>query len=133
MPDAREDRPNSTFVRTAAKDETFHFYVLYGFGRDLVWILGQDDHIRNLSLFKTSPLLLIKGCIGSVPGGHPHSAADRHTLGRIGMIHILVYPQNRVGRGARSVRPNETDMPLRSNVPIGLRAAVRSSPRICSR
>ena len=92
MPDASEESPNGTFVRKAAKDETFHFYVLYGFGRDLVWILGQDDHIRNLSLFKTSPLLFIEGCIGSVPGGHPHSAADRHTLGRIGVVHRLVYP-----------------------------------------
>ena len=62
------------------------------------------DHIRNLSLFKTSPPLLIECCIGSVPGGHPHSAADRHTLGRIGMIHSLVYPQNRVRRGAKSIR-----------------------------
>ena len=92
MPDAGEERTNSTFVRTAAKDETFHFYVLYGFRRDLVWILRQDDHIRNLSLFKTSPLLFIEGCIGSVPGGHPHCAADRHTLGRIGVVHRLVYP-----------------------------------------
>ena len=92
MPDERDERPNCTVVRTAAKDETFYSAVLYGFERDVVWILGQDDHIRNLSLFKTSPLLLIKGCIGSVPGGHPHSAADRHTLGRIGVVHRLVYP-----------------------------------------
>ena len=104
MPDAREERLKSTFVRTSAKDETFDSDVLYGFRRNLVRILGQDDHIRNLSLFKTSPLLLIEFCIGSVPGGHPHSAADRHTLGRIGMVHSLVYPQNRVRRGARSVR-----------------------------
>ena len=104
MPDAREERRNGTFVRKAAKDETFDSDVLYGFRRNLVWILGQDDHIRNLSLFKTSPPLLIEYCIGSVPGGHPHSAADRHTLGRIGMIYSLVYPQNRVRRGARSVR-----------------------------
>ena len=105
MPYAREERLNSTFVRTTAKDETIDSDVLYGFRRNLVWILGQDDHIRNLSLFKTSPLLLIKGCIGSVRGCHPHSAADRHTLGRIGMVHSLVYPQNRDRRGARSVRP----------------------------
>ena len=104
MPDARDERPNCTVVRTAAKDETFYSDVLYGFERDVVWILGQDDHIRNLSLFKTSPPLLIECCIGSVPGGHPHSAADRHTLGRIGMIHSLVYPQNRVRRGAKSIR-----------------------------
>ena len=104
MPDAREDRPNCTFVRTVTKDETFDSDVLYGFRRNLVRILRQDDHIRNLSLFKTSPPLLIECCIGSVPGGHPHSAADRHTLGRIGMIHSLVYPQNRVRRSARSVR-----------------------------
>ena len=103
MPDAREERPKCTFVRTAAKDETFIFYVLYRFRRDVVWILGEDDHIRNLSLFKTSPILLIEGCIGSVPGGHYHSAADRHTLGRIGVVHSLVYPQNRVGRGAGGV------------------------------
>lgn len=65
MPDASEESPNGTFVRTAAKDETFDSDVLYGFRRDVVWILGQDDHIRNLSLFKTSPLLLIEFCIGS--------------------------------------------------------------------
>lgn len=100
MPDAREERPNSTFVRTAAKDETFDSDVLYGFRRDVVRIIGQDDHISNLSLFKTSPLLLVESCIGSVPGGHPHSAADRHALGRIGAVHSLVYPQDRVGRGA---------------------------------
>ena len=104
MPDAIEDRPNCTFVRTATKDETFNSDVLYRFRRDLVWIHGQDDHIRNLSLFKTSPLLLIEGCIGAVTGGHPHSAAKRHTLGRIGMVNRLMYPQNRVRRGARSVR-----------------------------
>ena len=104
MPDASEESPNCTFVRTATKDETFDSDVLYGFKRNLVWILGQDDHIRNLSLFKTSPLLLIEFCIGSVPGGHPHSAADRHTLGRIGVVDSLVHPQDRVGRGARSVR-----------------------------
>ena len=104
MPDERDERPNCTVVRTAAKDETFDSDVLYGFRRNRVWILGQDDHIRNLSLFKTSPPLLIECCIGSVPGGHPHSAADRHTLGRIGMIHSLVYPQNRVRRGAKSIR-----------------------------
>ena len=65
MPDAREERRNGTFVKKAAKDETFDSDVLYGFRRNLVWILGQDDHIRNLSLFKTSPLLLLEGCIGS--------------------------------------------------------------------
>ena len=65
MPDARDERPNCTVVRTAAKDETLYSAVLYGFERDVVWILGQDDHIRNLSLFKTSPLLLLEGCIGS--------------------------------------------------------------------
>ena len=65
MPDAREERPKCTFVRTDAKDETFIFYVLYRFRRDVVWILGEDDHIRNLSLFKTSPLVLLEGCIGS--------------------------------------------------------------------
>ena len=65
MPDARDERPNCTVVRTAAKYETFYSDVLYGFERDVVWILGQDDHIRNLSLFKTSPLLLLEGCIGS--------------------------------------------------------------------
>lgn len=92
MPDARDEGPNCTVVRTAAKDETFYADVLYGFERDVVWILGQDDHIRNLSLFKTSPPLLIECCIGSVSGGHPHSAADRHTLGRIGVVHRLVYP-----------------------------------------
>ena len=65
MPDAREERRNGTFVRKATKDETFDSDVLYGFRRNLVWILGQDDHIRNLSLFKTSPHLLLEGCIGS--------------------------------------------------------------------
>lgn len=65
MPDARDEGPNCTVVRTAAKYETFYSDVLYGFERDVVWILGQDDHIRNLSLFKTSPLLLLEGCIGS--------------------------------------------------------------------
>ena len=104
MPDAREERRNGTFVRKAATYETVDSDVLYGFRRNLVWMLGQDDHIRNLSLFKTSPPLLIECCIGSVSGGHPHSAADRHTLGRIGMIHSLVYPQNRVWRGAKSIR-----------------------------
>ena len=104
MPDASEESPNGTFVRTAAKDETFDSDVLYGFRRNLVWILEQDDHIRNLSLFKTSTPLLVECFIGSVPGGHPHSAADRHTLGRIGMVHSLVYPQNRVRRGAKSIR-----------------------------
>ena len=92
MPDERDERPNCTVVRTTAEDETFYSAVLYGFERDVVWILGQDDHIRNLSLFKTSPPLLVECCIGSVPGGHPHSAADRHTLGRIGVVHRLVYP-----------------------------------------
>ena len=65
MPDERDERPNCTVVRTTAEDETFYSAVLYGFERDVVWILGQDDHIRNLSLFKTSPLLLLEGCIGS--------------------------------------------------------------------
>lgn len=65
MPDARDERPKCTVVRTAAKYETFYSDVLYGFERDVVWSLGQDDHIRNLSLFKTSPLLLLEGCIGS--------------------------------------------------------------------
>lgn len=63
MPDAREERRNGTFVRKAAKDETFDSDVLYGFRRNLVWILEQDDHIRNLSLFKTSPPLLVECCI----------------------------------------------------------------------
>ena len=49
MPDSRDERPNCTVVRTAAKYETFYSDVLYGFERDVVWILGQDDHIRNLS------------------------------------------------------------------------------------
>lgn len=65
MPDAREERRNGTFVRKAATYETFDSDVLYGFRRNLVWMLGQDDHIRNLSLFKTSPPLLIECCIGS--------------------------------------------------------------------
>ena len=95
MPYAREERRNGTFVKKAAKDETFDSDVLYGFRRNLVCILGQDDHIRNLSLFKTSPLLLIEFCIGSVPGGHPHSAAYRHTLGRIGMVHSTESGQER--------------------------------------
>lgn len=31
MPDASDERPNCTVVRTAAKDETFYSDVLYGF------------------------------------------------------------------------------------------------------
>ena len=30
MPDAREDRPNCTFVRTATKDETFRIDLILG-------------------------------------------------------------------------------------------------------
>ena len=47
MPDASEESPNGTFVRTVAKDETFDSDVLYGFRRDVVWILGQDDHLER--------------------------------------------------------------------------------------
>ena len=36
MPDAREERRNGTFVKKAAKDETFDSDVLYGFRRNLV-------------------------------------------------------------------------------------------------
>ena len=42
MPDAREERRKGTFVRKAATYETFDSDVLYGFRRNLVWILGQD-------------------------------------------------------------------------------------------